>query len=93
MKRPKWGGAYAARLVRATLDQYGPQCHLCRDPAPATTADHIIPRSRDGPDTLANLRPAHKRCNQRRGNRTLAEWFEENPLYRSTPTLPPSRDW
>ena len=69
----KWGGRPAARLVRATLATYGTECHLCNEPG-ATSADHLIPRSRGGPDTLENLRPVHPACNQRRGDRTLAEY-------------------
>ena len=62
----KWGGRRAARLREATLDAYGTVCHLCgRDGA--DSADHLIPRSLGGPDTLDNLRPAHLSCNQRRG--------------------------
>ena len=69
----KWGGKVAARLVRATLATYGTECHLCNEPG-ATSADHLIPRSRGGPDTLDNLRPVHLACNQRRGDMTLAEY-------------------
>lgn len=81
----KWGGRVAARLVRLTLDAYGTTCHLC-GAGGANSADHIIPRSRGGADTLANLRPAHLRCNKQRGDMPLAEWF-------ATRTLPPSRPW
>lgn len=69
----KWGGRVAARLVRATLDRYGVVCHLCRESG-ATSADHIIPRSRGGADDLGNLRPAHVACNQRRGDMSLEEY-------------------
>lgn len=69
----KWGGRPAARLVRATLDQWGDECHLCNERG-ATSADHLIPRSRGGADTVENLRPVHVACNQRRGNRTLDEY-------------------
>lgn len=78
MTRPvKWGGAYAARLVAATLAEYGTTCHLCGAEG-ATSADHLIPRSRGGPDTLDNLRPAHLSCNKRRGDMTLDEWRAVN---------------
>lgn len=75
MARAKWGGRRAAALVRATLAAYGDECHLCNERG-ATSADHLIPRSRGGPDTLDNLRPVHLACNQRRGDRTLAEYRE-----------------
>lgn len=81
----RWGGALARRLTAATLARYGTVCHLCGR-AGATTADHLTPRSRGGQDTLDNLRPAHLRCNQSRGNKPLAE-------VQPRPRLDPSRDW
>lgn len=66
MTGKKWGGRRAARLRSATLDAYGTTCHLCGGPG-ADSADHLIPRSAGGTDTLDNLRPAHLSCNQRRG--------------------------
>ena len=89
----KWGGRIAARLVRATLATYGTRCHLAgpRCTGRATTADHLVPRSRGGPDVLANLRPACAPCNRQRGDMTLDEW---RTLYgRTTPSLTPSRNW
>lgn len=92
----KWGGRPASRLVRATLATYGTRCHLrgprCR--GTATTADHLIPRSRNGPDTLDNLRPACQPCNRQRGDMPLTEW---RALYSSgrgpALDLAPSRNW
>ena len=89
----KWGGRIAARLVRATLATYGTRCHLAgpRCTGRATTADHLVPRSRGGPDALANLRPACAPCNRQRGDMTLDEWRQ---LYgRTTHQLTPSRNW
>lgn len=66
--------ALSARL-RAELP---PVCWWCRKPIdlglPARhgdswTLDHIIPLSKGGaPEDPANLRPAHRSCNSRRGN-------------------------
>jgi hypothetical protein len=53
-------------------------CWLCGggiDPdapvgSPASaTIDHVIPRSRGGANEETNVRPAHRRCNGRPGNR------------------------
>lgn len=86
-----WGGSRAAALRRATLARYGTVCHLCgRDGA--TTADHIVPRSLGGDDSLTNLRPAHALCNSSRGNMALDEWFARHPLDLAL-RAPPSRDW
>lgn len=70
---PVWAGRYAKRMTRLTLDVYGSRCHLCEKPG-ATTADHLVPRSLGGSDAIENLRPAHKLCNSRRGNRSI-DWF------------------
>lgn len=35
------------------------------------TLDHVIPKSLGGAHTLANLRPAHRRCNLARQNKPL----------------------
>ncbi len=67
----KWGGRKAQQYVRLTLEEYGTICWLCGLPG-ANSADHIIPRSKGGAVyELANLGPAHKRCNESRGNRDV----------------------
>jgi hypothetical protein len=65
----QYSGSYRARaaLVRATAVV----CHLCGEGARLSdpwVADHVEPGSRG--DT-AELRAAHKSCNERRGNRPL----------------------
>lgn len=76
----RWGGRRAQALTRLVLSEYGNQCHLCLrlirldlpvGHADGPSADHLVPRSRGGSDDLSNLRPAHKRCNSRRGARPL----------------------
>lgn len=79
------------RLVGEVLERKGRICHLCRTPG-ATTADHLIPWSHGGPNTLDNLAPAHHGCNAARGNKTLAEWFAAHPIPRRE-ALAPSRKW
>jgi 5-methylcytosine-specific restriction endonuclease McrA len=58
------------RLRGAVMLLYRPVCHLCgRDitAGQAWDVDHLVPRSMGGTDALANLRPAHARCNRSRG--------------------------
>lgn len=50
-------------------------CHICgkggfdpRSKARRATRDHVIPRSRGGPGTDDNIRLAHWRCNQLKGD-------------------------
>ena len=64
---PCWAGRYAQATTRMVIATYGTVCHICRRPG-ATSADHVLPRSRGGTDAIGNLRPAHRRCNSRRGD-------------------------
>lgn len=78
------------QLVRLVLQLKGRRCHLCGLPG-ATTADHLVPWSHGGRNTLENLEPAHQGCNSARQDLTLAEWFRRHPV--RVPTLAPSRSW
>lgn len=68
----QWGGRKAQQFVKLTLSTYGSVCWLCGLPPNGRkmTADHIIPRSKNGAVyDLRNLGPAHRHCNESRGNR------------------------
>jgi 5-methylcytosine-specific restriction endonuclease McrA len=86
-----WEGRYRKQWTEAVLAVHGRTCHLCRQGG-ADSADHVIPRSKGGPDSMANLRPAHHGCNSKRGTLSLAEWFALHPVPRRE-SLPPSRTW
>lgn len=86
-----WGGRKARELTAQTLATKGRTCHLCGGPG-ATTADHVVPRSKGGRDELHNLEPAHMGCNRARGDQDLVEWFARHPLP-VRPALAPSREW
>lgn len=62
-------------LLDAALMIHGWTCCICA--TSITPGDeslqHIQPRSKGGTNDLANLRPAHKRCNFALGNRELDE--------------------
>ncbi|MHC9565010.1 HNH endonuclease [Corynebacterium diphtheriae] len=90
MSKKRWGGRRAQKLVALTLASYGTRCHLCGCMG-ATTADHVIPRSHGGNDSLENLRPAHLSCNAARGNLPLTEWFRAHPLH--VEAVKPSPRW
>ncbi len=63
------------------IDKYGKNCHICLEPidlnAPrlvgqegwqkALHIDHLIPISKNGPDNINNVRPAHGLCNLTKG--------------------------
>jgi hypothetical protein len=58
------------RIRKVLLDVHGPYCWLCntRIRGEEPSLDHIVPRSKGGRNSIANLRLAHKRCNTARGN-------------------------
>ncbi|MEZ4500513.1 MAG: HNH endonuclease [Thermomicrobiales bacterium] len=48
-------------------------CQYCGRPSHDLTIDHIVPRSRGGQHVWENLTSACKRCNHRKGGKSLAE--------------------
>jgi 5-methylcytosine-specific restriction endonuclease McrA len=74
-----WNGAYRREIVAAVLRDQGSVCWICN--GAATTADHVIPRSKGGNDAQANLRPACLSCNARRGN-------DDNPFEPDVEMIP-----
>lgn len=51
--------------------KYGKVCHLCHLPIGEgqMSWDHVVPLARGGTHTEDNLKPAHRRCNSRKGAR------------------------
>ena len=78
---PRVANGSARRNVRSWLKAQGLPCHLCGRPIdyslPAGDplsfeVDEIVPVSMGGsPIDRANVAPAHRICNQRRGNRPV----------------------
>jgi 5-methylcytosine-specific restriction endonuclease McrA len=60
------------------------RCGYCD--GPATTVDHIVPRSRGSRNTWANTIAACDGCNQRKGDRTPAEAGMRLRFEPATPT-------
>lgn len=100
---PRTANGNARRNVRAWLKDQGLPCHLCGQPIDYTLparhplsfeVDEIVPVSKGGsPIDRANVAPAHRICNQRRGNKTVeaAQKTESaRPDYRSGVT---TRSW
>jgi 5-methylcytosine-specific restriction endonuclease McrA len=78
----------AAVSRRGVLRRDGHQCGYCG--RSATTVDHIHPRSRGGEDSWENLVACCLRCNNAKGDRTLAQmgW-----ALRVTPARPRGPQW
>lgn len=80
--KTRYANGHARRQVRAWLKAQGLPCHICGmaidydlpagDPM-SFEVDEIVPVSKGGsPIDRANVAPAHRICNERRGNKSLA---------------------
>lgn len=56
------------------LAKFGYRCIYCHKTNVPLQLDHLLPRSRGGPTRTSNLAPACEPCNQKKGNRTAAEF-------------------
>jgi 5-methylcytosine-specific restriction endonuclease McrA len=65
---------------REVYDRDGGICYLCGEPIPldvdwrdglAFQVDHVVPVTRDGEHSYANVRATHRKCNRRKGARLL----------------------
>lgn len=73
----RWGGSESKRLIALVKQEKGYLCHLCLKEILSDAdyhADHVIPRSKGGDNSLENLMPSHKLCNMQRGDRSI-EYF------------------
>lgn len=70
--------ARRAGKLRQVVERDGWECWLCGQPIrqgidphhdEAVSLDHVVPLSEGGNHAVENLRPAHRWCNSRRGNR------------------------
>ena len=60
----------------AILAEFGMVCHICGgeiETRATLNFDHVIPLTRGGPHVQENIRPSHKRCNVRKGNKLMSE--------------------
>ncbi len=62
------------RFRALVLERWGEKCHYCEATGIALQLDHVMPRSRGGPDHPDNLVPACGPCNSSKGARTPEEW-------------------
>ena len=73
---------------KAVFARDGGRCVYCG--APATSLDHVVPKSRGGPHTWDNVVSACGRCNHVKADRDIAQlgW-----RLRSKPTAPTGSAW
>lgn len=74
------------RLRPLVIARWGMRCYLCggaieRGPETvhpgALTLDHVVPIAQGGRDEIDNLRPAHRACNEDKGERYPTWWERE----------------
>lgn len=86
-------GKYTASEFRAVVALYEGKCAYCGNPpldGQRLEADHAMPLSRGGSNSIENILPACHLCNVRKRDRTPEE-FKEGVLYKRaapTPTVP-----
>jgi 5-methylcytosine-specific restriction endonuclease McrA len=85
----KLGNGAEPYTVAEMLLLYGTDCYLCSEPIDMTVSgktnlagweqglhiDHVQPLSKGGPDSLANVRPAHGLCNLKKHD----TWDDTDP--------------
>lgn len=69
------------------IETYGSDCYICHEPIDITIPrtgkkskdslwpDHVIPMSRGGENTIRNVRPCHRSCNESKGTKTYDEYI------------------
>ena len=64
---------------REGVTSVGEKCVYCGKPA--NTVDHLIPKSKGGPDKNWNLVPCCKNCNSSRKDKDLADFLNDSFVY------------
>lgn len=64
------GDSFTATEWRALCKEYGNRCLRCGYNLPLT-ADHVIPVSRGGSNTIDNIQPLCQPCNSLKGDRSI----------------------
>ena len=73
------GPLYRTTLRAFVIHRDNATCRYCGKKAKPVELDHVIPRSHGGPNTPWNLVVACHRCNDRKGNQTVAEFLKRRP--------------
>ena len=73
------GPLYRTTLRAFVIHRDNSTCRYCGKKAKPVELDHVIRRSLSGPNTPWNLVVACHKCNQRKGNKSLAEFLKRRP--------------
>ena len=73
------GPLYHTTLRAFVIHRDNSTYRYCGKKAKPVELDHVIPRSLSGPNTPWNLVVACHKCNQRKGNKSLAEFLKRRP--------------
>ncbi|WP_434475185.1 RNA-guided endonuclease IscB [Fervidobacterium islandicum] len=68
------GTLFGYEVREYLLEKWGRKCAYCGRSDVPLEIDHIVPRSRGGTDRVSNLTLACRECNQKKGNKTAAEF-------------------
>ena len=83
-------GKYTAAEFRSVIALYDGRCAYCENPPPVgqrLEADHAMPLSRGGTNSIENILPACHSCNVRKRDRTPEE-FIAGVLYKRAAPIP-----
>ena len=73
------GTLFGYEVREYLLEKWGRKCAYCDAENVPLTIDHIHPRSKGGSNRVSNLTLACFPCNQRKGNRDVAEFLAHDP--------------
>lgn len=73
------GELFGYEVREYLLEKWGRRCAYCGKENVPLTIDHIHPTSRGGSDRVSNLTLACLPCNQKKGNRDVAEFLAGDP--------------
>jgi 5-methylcytosine-specific restriction endonuclease McrA len=67
------------RFRQQIFEAWQHQCAYCGDAA--DTLDHVKPRHKGGATVTANLVPACRPCNRKKGSEEWQQWFNQQDSY------------
>ncbi len=68
------GELFGYEVREYLLEKWGRKCAYCEKENTPLEVEHIVPKSRGGSNRVSNLTLSCRDCNQKKGNRTAAEY-------------------